>query len=51
MFIAPKIQIYYFQVEALYREQINKDFNLKSDRFSNEISPNELKIQLHEKNL
>jgi hypothetical protein len=56
MFIAPKIQIYYFLKlkKALYLklvEQINKDFNLADEAidFPMSISPNELKIQLHEK--
>ncbi|PKH66943.1 hypothetical protein CXF59_13610 [Flavobacterium sp. ALD4] len=57
MFIAPKNTDLLFseaEKEALYLklvEQINKDFNLANEAidFPISISPNELKIQLHEK--
>jgi hypothetical protein len=57
MFIAPKntdLLLSEAEKEALYLklvEQINKDFNLANEAidFPMSISPNELKIQLHEK--
>lgn len=57
MFIAPKnvdLLLSEAENEALYLkliEQINKDFNLANEGidFPMSISPNELKIQLHEK--
>jgi hypothetical protein len=57
MFIAPKYRFTTSaEKEALYLklvEQINKDFNLANEAidFPMSISPNELKIQLHEKNI
>lgn len=57
MFIAPKntdLLLSEAEKEALYLklvEQLNKDFNLANEGvdFPISISPNELKIQLHEK--
>jgi hypothetical protein len=57
MFIAPKnadLLLAEAEKETLYLkliEQINKDFNLSNEgiNFPMSISPNELKIQLHEK--
>jgi hypothetical protein len=57
MFIAPKnadLLLAEAEKETLYLkliEQINKDFNLSNEGidFPMSISPNELKIQLHEK--